>query len=154
MKVKVKLEDVQSDKRYVIDVFNPKATSFETKRYGVCIQGKNVHTWLSERPYLRVTSLKEQIYDVAPETRTAMLDLYQQMLDLIEAVDNMSDIVQKEMTALPAGYEGHIQGGYDDELNNLNMNLWSSRRNLIKVCNSYASQIYIDSKYESEDPTY
>lgn len=154
MKVKVKLEDVQSDKRYVIDVFNPKATSFAAKRYGICIQGENVHTWLSERPYLRVTNVQEQIYDVAPETRTAMLDLYQQMLDLIEAVDNMSEIVKNDMTALPPGYGGHAQGGYDDELNNLSMNLWSSRRNLIKVCNLYASQIYIDSKYESEHPTY
>lgn len=98
--------------------------------------------------------MKEQIYDVAPETRTAMLDLYQQMLDLIGAVDNMSDVIQKEMTALPAGYEGHIRGGYDDELNNLTVNLCSSRRHLIKVCNLYANQIYIDSKYESEHPTY
>ena len=146
MQVKIKLNDVQLDKRYSVNVEDASAPKSNRNRryfsiYGIL--GSDVKSMLEKDPKLRIESIAEQIIDVTPETFKKLTDLYEQTCDLIESYDAMDKLIQKEMTAK--------SGGYDAELCNLYNRISSLNRQLIKVCNFYAHQIQIDEpKYVPE----
>ena len=146
MKVKIKLNDVQLDKRYLVNVEDTSAPKSNRKRryfsiYGIL--GSDVKSMLEKDPKLRIESIEEQIIDVTPETLKKLTDLYEQTCDLIESYDAMDKLIQKEMAAKP--------GGFDAELCNLYNRISSLNRQLIKVCNFYAHQIHIaEPKYVPE----
>ena len=138
MNVKIKLNDVQLDKRYLVNVEDTSAPKSNRNRRHFSLSGilgSDVKSMLEEDPNLRIESIEEQIIDVASDTLKKLTDLYEQTCELIEAYDVMDKLIQTEMAAKP--------GGYDAELCNLYNKISSLNRQLIKVCNFYAQQIHI-----------
>jgi hypothetical protein len=146
MKVKIKLNDLQLNKRYLVDIEDTSAPKSNRNRryfsiYGML--GSDVKSMLEKDSALRITSIEEQIIDVTPETFKKLTDLYEQTCELIEAYDAMDKLIQKEMATKPDGYDVELANLYN-KISWLNMQL-------IKVCNFYAHQIHIaEPKYVPE----
>jgi hypothetical protein len=146
MKVKIKLNDLQLNKRYLVDIEDTSAPKSNRNRrhfsiYGML--GSDVKSMLEKDSALRITSIEEQIIDVTPETSKKLTDLYEQTCELIEAYDAMDKLIQKEMATKPDGYDVELANLYN-KISWLNMQL-------IKVCNFYAHQIHIaEPKYVPE----
>ncbi len=146
MKVKIELNDVQLDKRYLVNVEDTSAPKSNRNRrhfsiYGIL--GSDVTSMLEKDTNLRIVSIEEQIIDVTPDTFKKLTDLYEQTCLLIESYDAMDKLIQEEMAAKP--------DGFDTELCNLYNKIAWLNTQLIKVCNFYAHQIHIvEPKYVPE----
>jgi len=154
MRKSVKLQDVQPNKRYrlhIIDTLAPKNSSILRKEtaFGNML-GSNVLKNLKDNPEWKIKLLEEQYLEIEIETSEELVNLYHQTNNLIETYQLMAQQIRKEMLAKPAGYMGHVNGGYCDELNNLANSIESCCRYLIKVSYLYAQTINVEPKHVPE----
>jgi hypothetical protein len=100
MNVKIELNDVQLDKRYLVNVEDKSAPKSNRNRRHFSLSGilgSDVKLMLEEDPNLRIESIEEQIIDVTSDTLKKLTDLYKQTCELIEAYDVMDKLIQTEM---------------------------------------------------------